>query len=132
MLLTFAARGEYSIPDQVRVLVAEDDSASRYTLNKVLELLGCKIVSVGTVGEAMRNLNGHTHVLLDLMFPDGTGVEVLRHIRSNHPGVKVALITAAGRGSKVLSDAMAHEPDIVLHKPLELGDLIRWLNETAG
>ena len=132
MLLMFAARGEYTISNQVRVLVVEDDSASRYTLNKVLELLGCKIVSVGTVGEAMRKLDGHTHVLLDLMFPDGTGVEILKHIRMYHPGVKVALITAAGRGSKILSDAMVHSPDLVLHKPLELGDLIRWLNETAG
>jgi CheY-like chemotaxis protein len=64
-------------------------------------------------------------VLLDLMLPDGSGVELLERIRRRDAATIVAVISAAV--DEELAKAAAHRPDAIFPKPLELSLLLEWL-----
>ena len=65
-----------------RVLVVEDDPASRRALVSLLRLNGFEALFAVNVAEAMALIDtAPACVLLDLMLPDGTGAIVLQHVR---------------------------------------------------
>ena len=66
-------------------------------------------------------------VLLDLMLPDGCGVELLRRLRRRNDPARVALITAAP--DPLLAEAQAHGPDATFRKPLDVHALLNWLEQ---
>ena len=104
-----------------RTLVVEDDPYASEVLVRVLKQLGHEVESVRTVFQALRALERFkpTHVLLDLMMPDGVGTEVLETIRKRGLPVKVAVITAVGPG-RLYDEAIALKPDAIFHKPWDL------------
>ena len=104
-----------------RTLVVEDDPYASEVLVRVLKQFGHEAETVRTVHQALRALERFkpTHILLDLMMPDGVGTEVLETIRKRGLAVKVAVITAVGPGS-LYDQALALNPDAVLHKPWDM------------
>ena len=73
-------------PQEIKVLVAEDNSIARKGLRILLASLPeVRIVAEATtIAEAVEAYNLHDpHVaILDIQMPGGTGLDVLRHIRS--------------------------------------------------
>ena len=69
-----------------------------------------------------------SHVLLDLMLPDGNGAELLELVRRENLPVRVAVVTAAGPG-RFWDEAMRHRPDAVLRKPWDLDDLKKFMQD---
>jgi CheY-like chemotaxis protein len=113
-----------------RTLIVEDDLAGCEVLMRVLKHLGHNAECARTVHQALRQFERFkpTHVLLDLMLPDGNGAEVLAMIRERNLPVKVAVITAVGPG-RYLDEALAHDPDAVFKKPWDLSDLKGFLTQ---
>ena len=68
------------------ILVVEDDSLTRRTLQELLEHEGFAVVPAATVAEAMAEVGRRPFdlVLLDLILPDGDGLTVCRRIRARH------------------------------------------------
>src|SRR4051794_34133490 len=61
------------------VLVVEDDRTARRALAALLRRQGFAVSEAGTVGDAVRALAGRPDwVLLDVMLPDGCGLDVFR------------------------------------------------------
>ena len=61
----------------IRVLVVNDDEASRYALARPLQAKGYRVFEAGTVGEGIQLLKEQVfHVaILDVKLPDGNGTE---------------------------------------------------------
>ena len=115
----------------MRALVVEDDPTSRQALLHVLESVGFKVDAAASVAEAMKLLRPPPDVLiLDLLLPDGSGIEVLRHVRSAALPTIVAL--ASGAPDATLVETRSLWPDSLFVKPLELADLRRWLEGVTG
>ena len=110
-----------------RTLIVEDDRSACEILVKVLSRLGHEVECAYTVHQAMRRLGSFqpTHILLDLMLPDGNGAEVLAHVRENELPIRVALTTAAGPGW-FWDEATRYAPDRVFKKPWDLTELADW------
>ena len=68
-----------------KMLLADDDEVTRYLLGEALTKLGYNMVEARNGREAMQILGDHilAGVLLDIVMPDLTGIEVLREIRHN-------------------------------------------------
>ncbi|MDB5358469.1 MAG: response regulator consisting of a CheY-like receiver domain and a Fis-type domain protein [Phycisphaerales bacterium] len=116
-------------PGKGRILVVEDDRASRFALTMLLRNTGYHSLSAGSVGEAMTALAEQPHCLiLDLMLPDGNGSAVLAHIRKNNLPIRVALATGALDWEAMVNSSPGR-PDAVFHKPLDVQKVTAWLEE---
>lgn len=80
----------------MRVLIVEDDDVLRDGLKVGLSLSGFTTDAVGTREEAEAALaaNGFDAIVLDLMLPDGSGLDVLKALRSMRNDTPVLLLTA--------------------------------------
>lgn len=88
-----------------QILVADDESAIRRTLDLLLQRRGFGVVAVASGEEALA-ASQHQQFdlfLLDLMMPGLSGIEVARHIRTLQPNAKILILT----GSSPLEGASA-------------------------
>ena len=65
-----------------RVLVVDDEPAIREALSFALERDGCVITLAGSIREARAAAAGADLMLLDLVLPDGAGLDFLRELRA--------------------------------------------------
>ena len=109
------------------VLIVEDHADSREALTELCRRAGHECVSASSRAEALGLLitRPPDAILLDLMLPDGNGMEVLRLVRAHHFRVRVAVVTAAGPA--MLAEAKALKPDAVFPKPVDFTLLQQWL-----
>jgi DNA-binding response OmpR family regulator len=65
-------------------LILEDDELSRAALAEIVELEGFHVLSVGSLAEARAAVQHQTPdvALLDLVLPDGSGLEIMRQLQS--------------------------------------------------
>lgn len=80
------------------VLLVEDTPSLSMVYQSSLEKAGLKVIAVYRARDARDAFRKHKHriVLLDLMLPDGDGLDVLREINASAPETKVIVITANG------------------------------------
>jgi two-component system response regulator RegX3 len=83
-----------------RVLVVEDEESISEPLVASLEREGFDVVVAATLAAARRALDRHEPdlVLLDVMLPDGDGMELAREIRS---GSDLPIIVLTARGEEI-------------------------------
>jgi two-component system, OmpR family, KDP operon response regulator KdpE len=111
-----------------RVLVVEDDPASRRALVSLLRLNGYEALFAANLAEAIALLDARPEcVLLDLMLPDGTGTTILHHVRSLSLPIKVAITTGAADWRKFMIGT-DHRPDAIFIKPLDFESITKWLS----
>lgn len=99
---------EHSLSTKLRILLAEDDIASREMLTEVLNALGHEVVCAVSSGveaaDKARELKPDA-VLLDVHMPDGSGIEAAEVITRSLPGI--AVILYSGDENVTLSDTEA-------------------------
>jgi DNA-binding NarL/FixJ family response regulator len=90
----------------LRVMVVDAHPIWREAIERDLRDAGVEVVAVAGDGEqALRRLPAARPdvVLLDLRLPLLDGVETMRRIAANHPGVHVLVLSASGEEADVLS-----------------------------
>jgi DNA-binding NtrC family response regulator len=85
-------------PTGARVLIVDDESAIRESLQTLLELEGYRVEAAVSGSEGLSRIAEHPFdlVLLDLALPDGNGIELLGEIRNRDMELPVVMITAYG------------------------------------
>jgi DNA-binding NtrC family response regulator len=80
------------------ILVIDDEADIRESLETLLSLEGYNVDLAQNAAEGLRSLDlrGYDLVLLDLMMPDRSGMEVLREVRERDQETPIFLITAYG------------------------------------
>jgi two-component system response regulator QseB len=116
-----------ALPAKGRILIVEDDLTSLNALRLILANRGYDVVPAATLAEALRLLDeSFTAVILDLMLPDGDGIEILRQVRGSTMSTRVLVTTASSDISR-LERVRALRPDKLLRKPIDLSELLRSL-----
>ncbi len=84
--------------EKVRVLVVDDEQIARMTLERILQVGGYEVVTVGSGEEAIAELNADHYdvMLLDLNLPGMSGLDVLSNSFGTNPELKVIVLTAFG------------------------------------
>lgn len=111
------------------MLVVEDDVAQRLALKELLESLSFSVEAVGTAREATEGLASgrHAAMLLDVMLPDGSGLQVLERHRAGGGGVPIIVVSGLGAAEDAVRALRMGATDY-LTKPFtsdELADVIR-------
>jgi signal transduction histidine kinase/ActR/RegA family two-component response regulator len=114
-----------------RVLVVEDTDADRAAITLSLEAAGYAVDSAGTVAAAIQLCSRERYdaVTLDLILPDGSGLEVLRHVRGHdlNRHAEVVVLTVVAEAGAVAGFAVSE----FLNKPVEPAALIAALARTG-
>jgi DNA-binding NtrC family response regulator len=81
-----------------RILIVDDEEAIRESLEVLLDLEGYETRSAGTGGEGVAALADEVFdlVLLDLMLPDRSGIEVVEEVRCTNTQTPILMLTAYG------------------------------------
>src|ERR687894_241089 len=86
--------GEDGRGGRLRIFFVEDDLVISRVFVKVLQMHGYEVRHAGTYSEAIAAADGRFDLVLsDIALPDGTGWDVMRHIRSRWihiPGIALS------------------------------------------
>ena len=111
-----------------RVLIVEDDGTVRRGLARMLRVAGLLPMEAASVAEAIGRLNDQAVAVLDMILPDGDGAELLKHIRTNYPRMRVAFFSASHDSGRFETLARMR-PDAIFEKHGDLNRLIAWVTE---
>lgn len=121
--------------DKVRVFLLDDHEAVRRGLRELLESEG-DIEVVGEAGTASAASAQISHLrpdvaILDGRLPDGSGIEVCRHIRSADPSIRAIILTSYEDDEALFASIMAGAAGYVL-KQVTGQDLLAAVRHVAA
>jgi len=107
-----------------QLLIVEDDIGLNQGLCKALKADARQIISCQDLKTAKEQLlcGGVSLILLDINLPDGSGLELLREVKENMPGVPVILLTANDTDLDIV-DGLERGADDYITKPFSLSVL---------
>ncbi len=110
------------------ILIVDDEAAFAQGIAEYLRIKGHSAAVAETLSDARKQLDQKTPavVLLDLMLPDGSGLELFDAFEK-HPPRKIIIITGHS-GVKSIIGAMAGDGVMYMKKPIEPRDLEGILN----
>ena len=106
------------------ILVVEDDLLMRRTVQELLQREGFVVTTTGSVAAALAEVNRRAFdlVILDLILPDGDGMDVCSRIRDRHRMPIVILSTRAQLEDRVTGLETGADDYIV--KPFEGAEMV--------
>ncbi|MHB8203915.1 MAG: sigma-54-dependent transcriptional regulator [Desulfomonilaceae bacterium] len=112
------------MPPLKRVLVIDDETAIRESLEMFLKEKGLAVSSAGTGEEGLAEYVKcrPSVIILDIRLPDTSGLDVLRRIMEIDPEAKVIMITAF-HDMETTIEAMRLGAYDYIHKPLDVDEL---------
>ena len=118
------------------VLLVDDDEISNREVRKSLKSIGCAVVEVSALGDAVRAVQAERPdlVIMDLFLPERAGLLLLRNLHQEYPNMGIIAMTGESGITKIdyhrlAMDCGAHG---VLTKPFPRIDLISMANDVLG
>jgi len=108
----------------VDLLIVDDEASLRDFLTIVFEEEGCRVETASTLADAHAAVQKREPdlVLCDLMLPDGSGLDLLREIKSQNPSIAVIMITAHTSTKSAVEALKAGAHDYIA-KPFDIDEL---------
>jgi DNA-binding response OmpR family regulator len=108
------------------VLVVDDDVCLRATLAELLGENGFNVsdASNGYTGLRLATEERPRVVLLDLVLPELSGLDVLRELRGHAETRDIAVIVVTGDSGRAIEAQLAGA-DLVLEKPFDVDEILR-------
>ena len=116
------SEGASDFSPDTRVLVVDDDESNRDILARRLRRRGLTVDMAVDGADALRAIGGVDYdlVLLDVMMPGLSGLDVLREVRQTKPPTHLPIIMAtANDGSGDIAEALALGANDYVTKPLD-------------
>ena len=106
------------------LLIVDDEASLRDFLTIVFEEEGCRVETASSLADAHAALQKREPdlVLCDLMLPDGSGLDLLREIKSQNPSIAVIMITAHTSTKSAVEALKAGAHDYIA-KPFDIDEL---------
>jgi len=117
--------------EKMRVLIVDDEAEFVSALAERLELRGFETLTATSGEEALWKVDASPPdvVLLDVVMPGLSGMEILKRIKQNHPQVQVILLT--GRGTWDGIQGVREGAYDCLMKPIKIEDLIQIMTDAV-
>ncbi|MFT4585112.1 MAG: two-component system response regulator HydG [Gammaproteobacteria bacterium] len=114
------------------ILIVDDDDLFTSGIAEFLRLHGHEVTTVRTLAQGRRSLSIHepTVVVLDLMLPDGNGLELLQEL-AEYPNLRV-VISTGNSGVKSFIGQLEGDNVSFLVKPIDPRELIAIVNAVGS
>jgi len=105
---------------EARILIVDDDPVARRTVTDILARAGFPVVTATSAAEALRLVADEEPAvaILDLVLPDGDGIELLGRLRAAWPALPAIVVTAYVEPRSVV-EAMRRGALDYLAKPID-------------
>ena len=106
--------------------LVDDSGILRAAIKNVLEADGyCVAIEADGSKELFEQLqkNNVDSVLLDVFFPNESGLDILAELKKRYPKIKGLIVTGMQQNS-ILEEAQKRGADGVLYKPFDTDDLL--------
>jgi CheY-like chemotaxis protein len=114
-------------PSRARILVVDDEAAIREYETNLLSELGHEVLAAADGAEALRVARENLPhlVLLDIMMPELSGIEVCRQLRADPRtrGVRIIVVSAVD-AKRALEESIIAGADDFLAKPINALELM--------
>jgi DNA-binding response OmpR family regulator len=109
----------------VRILTVEDDTAIRRGIVDALSFAGYEVIEAanGNDGCTAATTRAYDLLLLDMVLPGKTGLEILREVRNARPTLPVIILSAQGEERDRVSGLKQGADDYVV-KPFSVDELL--------
>lgn len=116
-----------------KIMVVDDEDSIRQSLSDVLKDEGFKVISARDGQEALKLLDSTPPdlVLLDIWMPGMDGTEVLKRIKTAHPGLQVIMISGHGNIEAAVKAIKLGAYDYI-EKPLSLEGVLLTVKRALG
>ncbi len=120
--------------DGGRVLLVEDEDGVREGLAEALRTVGYAVTTAADLSAARNALDGGPFdaVLSDMVLPDGSGVDLIRHVHATHPDSGCILMSGYAADAIGSIDIESGHGTVFLQKPFGLGRLNDALHEVIA
>jgi CheY-like chemotaxis protein len=110
-----------------RILLVEDEQAVRFAIGRLLQRLGFAVTMATNGADALQSIEQQTFdlVLTDAVMPGMSGTDLVQHLRTARPDLRVILMSGYTPGA-VRSQGGGDAPQR-LRKPFTTPDLVRAL-----
>ena len=124
---------ERTLPDDVTLLIVDDDEPFRNRLGRAMEKRGFKPTLASGLKEAMASLTNETpaFAVVDLRLEDGDGLEVVNAIHEKREDCRVVMLTGYGNIATAVAAVKAGAIDY-LSKPADADDVEKALLAPPG
>jgi CheY-like chemotaxis protein len=117
-----------------RILVIDDDADLRAVMLEALELAGHEVFAAadGALGLELQREHPADVVITDIFMPDKEGIETIRELRQEFPGIKIIAMSGGGlyvKKSGYLSTASEVGAATILRKPFDQKTLLDAVSE---
>jgi DNA-binding NtrC family response regulator len=113
------------------ILLVDDEPAILFLLSNFLSDAGYNIKEAHCLKDAREAVRDHqlNAVILDLILPDGNGIDWIKDLRKECPDIAIIVITGGG-DIPVAVEAMRRGADNFLTKPVNMSDLEIYLRKS--
>lgn len=112
--------------------MVEDDPATAKALAAICRRRGWDVSVAATLAESWPLLEQGPDVLvLDLMLPDGDGMEILSRVRQEQRSIRIVVTTGSDDPAR-LQAVRSLRPDLFLMKPINLQELLEGVGGSGG
>lgn len=120
-------------PERLTVLVCDDEPSVRRYLALVLDRAGFDVVDASSASEALAILSERevTAVLIDLVLPGGTGLDLLDELRRNPATESLPAVLLSGRETIAAGD-LARRGAVFLPKPISPESVVAALHRVLS
>jgi DNA-binding NtrC family response regulator len=114
-----------------RILLVDDEPAILFGFSKFLSQVGYDVKEASCLSEAREALRSEEFnaVILDLMLPDGNGIDWIPDLRATVPDIAIIVVTGGG-DIPVAVEAMRRGADNFLTKPINMVDIDVFLRKS--
>ncbi|HET9886652.1 MAG TPA: response regulator [bacterium] len=116
-----------------RILVVDDQESMRQMLSDLLEVMGHEACAVEGGESALNNLRQQSAdlVITDLNMPVMNGMELMKQIKSEFPGIPVIIITGYG-SFNTEKQVLSNGADGYIPKPCTIHRVQQTVNQALG
>lgn len=120
-----------SMNPKKNILVVEDDPASQSILIRLLKTRGYSVYTANNGHEAMAVTARKKPklTLVDVVLPEVSGLDFLKWLRANHPGVRVIMLSVLEERSRVAREARALGVYDYFRKPPDFSNLLTRIDQ---
>jgi len=111
------------------ILVIDDNEEIRRLLRQVLESAHHEVLEAGNGDEGLKCVDNQKVdlVITDVFMPEKDGLEILREMRKNHPGMNVIAMSGGGQfgNMDIMRTARSFGAFRVMAKPFNLNEMLQ-------